>query len=64
MIKSIRPFVPSGAKPETAAAQDEIGAIMQIGAAVASIKYASLALETFALSVIGRITEPTVKQLK
>ena len=37
-MNSISPFVPSGAKPDTAAAQEEIGAIMQIGAAVASIR--------------------------
>ena len=42
----------------------KIGAIIQIGAAVASIKYASFERETLCLSVIGRITEPTVKQLK
>ena len=35
-----------GTKPATAAAHDEIGAMMQTGAAVASIRYASLALET------------------
>ena len=40
------------------------GAIIQIGAAVASIKYASLALEIFFESVMGLITEPTVRQLK
>ena len=53
-----------GTKPATAAAHDEIGAIMQTGAAVASIRYASLALETWCLSVIGLITAPTVRQLK
>ena len=58
------PFVPSGAKPETAAAPEEIGAMMQTGAAVASIRYASFALEIFCLSVTGLITEPTVRQLK
>ena len=36
---------PSETKPDTAAAQDEIGAMMQTGAAVASIRYASFALE-------------------
>ena len=51
-------------KPVTAAAQDEIGAIMQTGAAVASIRYASFALDTLNLSVTGRITLPTVRQLK
>ena len=50
--------------PLTAAAQDEIGAIMQTGAAVASIKYANFAREIFCLSVTGRITLPTVRQLK
>ena len=63
-MKSIRPFVPSGAKPDTAAAQDEIGAMMQTGAAVASIRYASFARDTFWRSVTGRITLPTVRQLK
>ena len=63
-MKSMRPLVPSGANPDTAAAHDEIGAMMQTGAAVASIRYASLALEIFSLSVTGRITEPTVRQLK
>ena len=52
------------AKPATAAAQDEIGAMMQIGAAVASMRYASFARDTFFASVTGRITEPTVRQLK
>ena len=51
-------------QPETAAAQEEIGAIMQTGAAVASIRYASLTRETFLESVSGRMTEPTVRQLK
>ena len=50
--------------PVTAAAHDEIGAIIHTGAAVASIKYASFARDTLCLSVIGRITLPTVKQLK
>ena len=38
-MNSAMPFLApaSEAKPETAAAQEEIGAIMQIGAAVASI---------------------------
>ena len=64
MIKSERPSCPSGTYSETAAAQDEIGAIIQIGAAVASIKYDNFAREIFASSVTGRITAPTVKQLK
>ena len=51
-------------KPETAAAQEEIGAMMQTGAAVESIRYASFSLETLCLSVTGLITEPTVRQLK
>ena len=58
------PVFKSAAVAETAAAQDEIGAIMQIGAAVASMIYESFARETFLLSVTGRITAPTVKQLK
>ena len=48
----------------TAAAQEDTGAIMHIGAAVASIIYASFARETLWLSVTGRMTEPTVRQLK
>ena len=52
------------AKPATAAAQDEMGAMMQIGAAVASMRYDSFARETRFASVTGRITEPTVRQLK
>jgi hypothetical protein len=55
---------PSGREELTAAAQDEIGAIMQIGAAVESIMYASFSLEILCLSVIGLITVPTVRQLK
>ena len=58
------PFVPSGAKPDTAAAHEDTGAMMQTGAAVASIRYASFAREIFCLSVTGLITEPTVRQLK
>ena len=53
-----------GTEDVTAAAHDEIGAMMQIGAAVASIIYDSFDLDTLNLSVTGRITEPTVKQLK
>ena len=45
-MKRTRPFVPSGENADTAAAQEEIGAMMQTGAAVASMRYASLALET------------------
>ena len=48
----------------TAAAHDEIGAMIHIGAAVASIIYASFALDILFLSVTGLITEPTVRQLK
>ena len=54
----------SAATPETAAAHEETGAIMQMGAAVASMMKASLARETFLESVKGRMTEPTVRQLK
>ena len=52
------------AAPETAAAQEEIGAIIQIGAAVASIRKASFAREILLASVTGLIIEPTVRQLK
>ena len=62
-MKMENPSSPS-TKPVTAAAQEEIGAIMQTGAAVASIRYASFARDTFCLSVTGRITLPTVRQLK
>ena len=48
----------------TAAAHDETGAIMQTGAAVESIRYASFARAIRYLSVTGFITVPTVKQLK
>ena len=48
----------------TATAQLEIGAIIQTGAAVESIIYASFSLAILCLSVIGRITVPTVRQLK
>ena len=47
----------------TATAHDDTGAMMQIGAAVASIRYASFERDTLCLSVTGRITEPTVRQL-
>ena len=63
LMKSVNPFVPS-TKPVTAAAQDEIGAMMQIGAAVASIRYANLVLLIPCLSMRGDITLPTVRQLK
>ena len=62
--KRVKPFSPSLTKPATAAAQEEIGAMIQIGAAVESIRYASFSFERPYLSVIGRITEPTVRQLK
>ena len=58
------PFSPSPANPETAAAQELIGAMIQTGAAVASMRYASFYFETPYLSVTGFITEPTVRQLK
>ena len=57
------PFTPSTV-PLTAAAHDDMGAIIQTGAAVASIRYASFEREILCLSVTGRITEPTVRQLK
>ncbi len=41
-----------------------IGAMIQTGAAVASMIYDSFAREMLCLSVTGRITEPTVRQLK
>ena len=47
-----------------AAAQDETGAIIQIGAAVASMIYASFSREIPYLSVTGFMTVPTVRQLK
>ena len=50
--------------PDTAAAQEEIGAIIQMGAAVASMIYASFAREILCPSVTGIITDPTVRQLK
>ena len=64
LMKSAIPFWPSPAKLDTAAAQDETGAMMQTGAAVASMIYASFALDTLKLSVTGYITLPTVRQLK
>ena len=62
-MKIARPSSPS-TNPLTAAAHEEIGAMIQIGAAVESIKYANFAFETLCLSVIGFITLPTVRQLK
>ena len=41
-----------------------MGAMMQTGAAVESIRYASFARLMLYLSVTGRMTEPTVRQLK
>ena len=60
------PSIPlfSGREDDTAAAQLETGAIMQIGAAVASMIYASFARVILNLSVTGLITIPTVRQLK
>ena len=55
---------PSPAKLDTAAAHEDTGAMMQTGAAVASMMYASFALDTLNSSVTGFITEPTVRQLK
>ena len=63
LINTTNPSCPF-TKPVTAAAHEEIGAIIQTGAAVASIRYASFALETLCLSVTGRMTLPTVRQLK
>ena len=63
LMNRLIPFAPSTV-PLTAAAQEDIGAIMHTGAAVASIRYASLERDTLCLSVTGRITEPTVRQLK
>ena len=62
-MKSVRPSSPS-TNPETAAAHELIGAMMQIGAAVESIRYASFSWLTLKRSVTGRITLPTVRQLK
>jgi len=50
--------------PLTAAAHDDTGAMIHIGAAVASITYANFALDILCLSVTGFITLPTVRQLK
>ena len=58
-------IVESAGKDElTAAAQEDIGAIMQIGAAVESMIYANFSRDILYLSVIGRMTVPTVRQLK
>ena len=54
----------SGRDEPTAAAQLDTGAMMQIGAAVASMMYASFARAILNLSVTGRMTVPTVRQLK
>ena len=48
----------------TATAQEEIGAMMQIGAAVLSMIKASFSREIFWASVTGFMTVPTVRQLK
>ena len=63
LMKSEIPFTPSTV-PLTAAAHEDIGAMMQMGAAVESIRYASFERDTLCLSVTGRMTEPTVRQLK
>ena len=66
-MKSWMPVMPmsrSSAVEETAAAQEEMGAIMQMGAAVASMRYASFGREIWCRSVTERMTEPTVRQLK
>ena len=54
----------SAATPDTAAAHEDTGAIMHIGAAVASMRYDSFARDTRCASVTGRMTDPTVRQLK
>ena len=65
LIKSSMPLYDTlSAYCYTAADQLDMGAIIQTGAAVASIINASLALETRCLSVSGIIIFPTVKQLK
>lgn len=51
-------------QPRQQAAQLDIGAITHTGAAVESMRYANFSRDTEYCSVIGRITEPTVKQLK
>ena len=64
--KSEKPSIAldSGRDEPTAAAQLEIGAMIQMGAAVASMMYASFARVMLYLSVTGRMTVPTVRQLK
>lgn len=61
----LNPSMPefSGRDDVTAAAQLDTGAMMQIGAAVASMRYASFARVILNLSVTGRMTVPTVRQL-
>ena len=54
----------SGREEPTAAAHEEIGAMIQTGAAVASMMQASFARVMLYLSVTGRMTVPTVRQLK
>ena len=54
----------SGSDEPTAAAQLETGAMMHTGAAVASMMYASFVRAILNLSVTGRMTVPTVRQLK
>ena len=58
------PSLARGTKPVTAAAHEDMGAIIHTGAAVASMMYESFALDTLFSSVTGRITLPTVRQLK
>ena len=48
----------------TATAHEDTGAIMQTGAAVESMIQASFSWLTRNLSVTGRMTAPTVRQLK
>lgn len=65
-INNLNPSIveSSGKEELTAAAHEEIGAIIQIGAAVESITYANFSHEILFLSINGFITVPTVKQLK
>ena len=63
LTKRASPSSPS-TNPATAAAHEEIGAIIHIGAAVESMILASLALDILNLSETGLITLPTVRQLK
>ena len=62
-MNRVKPFSPS-TKPVTAAAHDDIGAMIHTGAAVASIRYASFVRFTPLASAKGDITLPTVRQLK